>query len=306
MDLKQRSRRTALVTGVYGFVGRHLAARLRESGTTVVGIDLLGTDRVDLLDAPRVAQVVREHRPDRVFHLGGLLRGDPRAVYDANVDGTLHILEAVAIHAPRAHVVVVSSSAVYGTRDEGALDEDRALRPSSHYGASKVAQEAVALRYHTASDMRVMVARPFNVVGPGQPVGLAAGAFASQIAAAERVGGGDLHVGDLSATRDFVDVRDVARALCIIAEAGRGGGVYNVCTGEGTSMEDCVDAFVRKSRVPVRMVRAAGAPKNGHDRQVGCPRRVCADTGWRPEVDLHSSIEDLLEFYRSSSQEGAS
>lgn len=293
---------TLFLTGAAGFVGRHLASLARAEGHEVVGVDrrdVEGAHTVDLRDADRLRSVLERARPTWVVHLAGVLRSpDALAFYGAHVEGTVALLEAVVRLPTRPRVVLASSSAVYG-RATGVLREDQPAAPLTHYAASKLAQEVVAARAGAADGLEVVVARSFNVVGPGQPETLAAGAFARQIALAERTGRREISVGELGATRDFVDVRDVARAYLALAARGRPGGVYNVCSGVGTTLRALLDELLLAARVPVE-VRFDAGRRQAHDVpvQIGDRSRIGSEVQWAPTIPLRQSLIDLLEDWR--------
>lgn len=293
---------TTLITGVSGFLGRHVAERARAAGHVVVELDRVGVaEPIDLLSIDQVRAVLERSRPDVVIHLAGALRSpDFKVLYETNVTGTAVLMEAMLSLQLTPRVVVVSSSAVYGnpTSDE-LLTEDAPLRPLTHYGASKAGQEAVALRAFFASNLPVMVARPFNLVGPGQPPSLAAGAFAEQIARAERSAERVMRVGDLSGSRDFVDVRDVADACLALASRGVAGRTYNLSSQTAVPLQRCVDTLLGLAQVPIDLQRdPARARANDAKAQVGSAARIKHDTGWEPAIAFTTSMRDLLDFWR--------
>lgn len=296
----------ALITGISGFIGAHLANAAREAGFDVVGLDRTGTPApIDLLESAAVVELVHRAKPDVVFHLAGLLHSqDPRALYEVNAGGTAVLLDALKAAKASPRVVVASSSAVYGNPAQTPILETTALRPLTHYGAAKVATEVVALRAYAADRLDVVVARVFNVVGPGQPPTLAAGAFAKQVVAAETGGERILRVGDLSAERDFLDVRDVAAAYLALARTGRSGETYNVSSGTPVPVRRCLDALAALARVPLTLhVEAARFRAVDVRGQVGDNGRIGRDTGWSPRISFDQSMHDLLDSWRMRSFE---
>ncbi|MDP1822372.1 MAG: GDP-mannose 4,6-dehydratase [Archangium sp.] len=299
-----------LITGVEGFVGAHLASLASIRGHQVVGVDRVGALPVDLLDRAALEALVAKQQPTHVLHLGGLLRSPSyQALYEVNVVGTANLLEAVVAAKLRPRIVVASSSAVYGTSaTELALAEDRQPAPLTHYATSKLAQEAVALHFSVAHGLPIVVTRAFNVIGPGQPGSLAAGAFAEQVARAERSDKPRLETGDLTPMRDFVDVRDVAEALLAAADAGRPGETYNVCSGQPRPVSACVEALLARARVKIEVVKTAARSRTQDvQAQIGASGKLTAHTGWRPRITFEQSMNDLLDWWRQKvSQEGSS
>jgi GDP-4-dehydro-6-deoxy-D-mannose reductase len=300
-----------LVTGAAGFIGRHALALLAEMypAAAVFGVDraavvLPGVTSLacDLACEGDVRRVVIESRPDWVFHLAGVVRSDDWSeLLGAHVDITIHLFEALLAAGHRPRVVVISSAAEYGAvpPDQLPIREDRPPCPVTRYGASKAAQTAVALSY-VALGCDLVVARAFNIVGPGMSERLSLGSFAAQIT---RIESGQqaplLSVGNLAARRDYLDVRDVAGALVLLAQYGQAGQIYNVCRGQSVAMSDLVDRLVRLAHVPVSVVLdparqfAVDVPDSYGD----C-RKLTATTGWTPRISLDDSLADILNACR--------
>jgi GDP-4-dehydro-6-deoxy-D-mannose reductase len=294
----------ALITGVAGFVGPHLARELTAAGHEVVGLDL--KTGPDLLDSERWAAVVGQQRPDAIYHLAGWSDvgrswQEPIPTFQVNALGTMSVLEAAAA-ASVARVLVVSSADVYGTvaPEQQPIAETHPLQPRSPYGVSKQSAEALAMRYARACDLGVIVVRPFNHVGPGQSTRFAAPAFAAQIAEAERRGGGEVVHGDLQAKRDLTDVRDVVRAYRLLVEAGEPGEVYNVCSGIAVTMESVLAMLVEKSKVPIQ---TALDPSRLRPIELpvlqGSRHKLTSATGWEPALPLGQTLTDVLEDARA-------
>lgn len=286
-----------LVTGASGFVGPHAAAALRAGGHDVHGF----ARRAAPADWPgewhrgelrEIGATVERVGPEAVVHLAGARSGSLPELLATNVDGT----EAVVAAAARvgARVVVAGSSAEAG-RGAPVAEQD-ALAPVSDYGRSKARQSVLAL------GRGALVARFFNLLGPGLPDSLAAGAFSRQIAAAERGSGPPVvRTGNLAGIRDYVDVRDAAAALALLVAATGVSGLYNVCSGTGTSTRALLDLLIAEARVPLAVEEAgapSAAPAADVDEQVGDPARLRAATGWRAAIPLEQSLRDLLESWR--------
>ena len=290
----------ALVTGLTGFTGRYLDAHVRSLDYEVVGLG--PSAELDIRDADGVAASVRASRADVVFHLAAAPRHvDPADLYAVSVVGTRNLLDAVASLERPPAVLVVSSSAIYGrTRPGRPVSERVQPRPLTHYGVAKLAQEEVALRYARAVGLRVVVARAFNLLGPGLPPDLACGAFARGIAEIERHGG-PLMTGRLDSRRDFIDVRDAVRAYVLLAEQGRSGVAYNVCSGTAVSLRRCVEILSGLTASPIT-VQTDPARLQRHDlvEQVGDGRRLRRRTGWEPTTTIERSLADMLDHERRS------
>lgn len=295
----------ALITGISGFVGKHLRNELIHAGWQVYGFDIRPAgEKVfvgDLSDRAALTRAVADCQPDAVFHLAGIIKSqDPQAYYISNLFGTLNLLDAVLQMKKRPKVVLASSSAVYGlTKSARPITERSPLRPVTEYAVSKVAQETAALRYHYAFGLDVIIARMFNLLGPGQSPDLACSAFARQIALAEISDQNEIVTGNLDAKRDFVDVRDAARAFALLAEKGQAGQTYNVCSGNAVAIQECLSEMMLRSKKQLSArVDPARVQKNDVPVQVGSFQKLHKAAGWNPRIPLNESLEDLLNDWR--------
>jgi GDP-4-dehydro-6-deoxy-D-mannose reductase len=292
--------RRALITGHRGFTGRHLAGHLESLGYSVFGMGR--SDGGDVRDTSAVSEALRNSRPQVVFHLAAAPRSAaPTELYSVGVLGTVTLLEAVVKMDRPPTVVAISSSAVYGrSHNNRRLSERMQPRPLSHHGTSKLAQEIVATRYARSRGLRVVVARPFNLLGPGLPTDLACGGFAAQIAHLEHSGTDRaLSTGNLNPVRDFTDVRDAVRAYALLADHGRSGSIYNVCSGNGVSIESCLRMLLALATKPLATeVEESRLQSDDVPAQVGDFRRLFDQTGWRPTITVQESLADMLDHRR--------
>ena len=293
----------ALVTGSLGFAGTHLAAHLRASGDEVIGVD---RDDEDLTEPDAAGRVMRAHEPEVVYHLAGaadVARSwrDPVGTWEANASATLYLLEAARAHGVR-RVLVVSSADVYGTvsEEELPLDEQSPERPASPYAASKLAAEQLARQAWLGHGLETIRVRAFNHIGPGQSPSFVAPALAGAIARNEVTGETEIPTGNLSARRDFTDVRDVARAYRSLMERGEAGDLYCVCSGEDIAIQDLADRLLALTDSPMELVTDPS-----RHRPVDIPvlrgdnAKLRATTGWAPEHSIDDTLRDLLEESRT-------
>lgn len=289
----------ALVTGGHGFVGRWLTAHLTACGDEVIAPP---AGELDVTDAAAVRAAVAAAQPEAVYHLAGFAHvGEswqrPEDAFVVNALGTLHVLEGARLAGTDPRVLVVSSAEVYGsvTPDELPITESSPLRPVSPYAASKAAAELLAAQAHLGRGQPVLVARPFNHVGPGQLPTFVVPAFARRISRALAAGNSTLAVGNLSARRDLTDVRDVVRAYRLLIERGPAGGTFNVCTGVDVAIEALVQRMLDLAGADLRLVvdpalvRPADVPVLRGDASV-----LRAATGWEPEIALEQSLQEVL------------
>ncbi len=289
----------ALITGGRGFVGRHLQAHLESCHDEVVAIDL----EHDVADVTEMTSVVGDVRPEAIYHLAAISHvgeswNDPSKVLTVNVLGTAAVLAAARQLGTDCRVLVVSSAEVYGavTPAELPLHEGSPTRPASPYAASKLAAEAVALQAARGFAQPVIVARPFNHIGPGQAPTFFVPAMATRLADASRDGRRSVPVGNLEARRDFTDVRDVVRAYRLLIERGVSGAIYNIASGVDHSMRevaerlrDRVDSSISFDTDPA-LLRPADVPVLRGDAT-----KLKAATEWSPLISLDQTLKDILQ-----------
>jgi GDP-4-dehydro-6-deoxy-D-mannose reductase len=295
----------ALVTGASGFVAGWLMRHLQSCGDDIIAVD----ESIDIADGPALTAKLVESAPDVVYHLAafshvGQSWQQPGETFRVNAVGTLELLQAAIACERPPRVLLVGSAEVYGTvsPEELPLTEDSPLRPVSPYAASKVAAEYLGVQAFLGHGLPVIRIRAFNHIGPGQNANFAVPAFARRIVEAQARGQHALAVGNVSARRDFTDVRDVVRAYRMLAEQGRAGEAYLVCSGQDVSIEDIARRLLRLAGADLELVvdpelfRPVEVPV-----LVGDPSRIAAATGWKPEYDLDQTLADVLEEARENS-----
>ncbi len=252
-------------------------------------------------------------KPDVVFHLAAQTfvpdaLASPQETYEANVLGTARLLEAMRAYskagASRPRLVFVSSGEAYGAQPSASfpLDERTPFHPSNPYAASKAAAEMLVLGEAHAFGVDVVVARPFNHIGPGQSDRFVIANFARQLAQIASGGEPIMRVGNLDARRDFLDVRDVVRAYVVLARRGVSGEVYNICSGIARSIRDALAALIRVAHVAVE-VRDDPARMRPSDVPlfVGSYEKLRSATGWAPQISFEHSIRDIFAAARKTS-----
>lgn len=262
--------------------------------------------RADLEIPSAVARVIRAVRPSVVIHAAGRTPPGTAAEFDsANVRGTLHLLDALRRDRLPVRVVLVGSAAELGPvpREDLPVAEDYPCRPTDAYGWSKLLGTVAGL-LGAGSLMEVMVARVFNPIGPGMPLDSAFGGFARRLLDPSP---GPMLVGDLDARRDFIDVRDVARALLCLAIQGRSGEVYHVGTGESRRVGDGLARLLKRSgrAIETRVDPARlGSPICPGDSRAEI-HKIVSQTRWRPTISWEQSLDDLWDSAAKASRRGA-
>lgn len=305
----------ALITGITGFAGSHLADHLLSEGWEVSGIDRRGAagaavEECDILDPGEVGRAVEKARPDVVFHLAAVAfvpsaENAPQSAFSVNVAGTLNIFDECRKHAPDTRVVLASSAEIYGkvSPKEIPLTEAREPRPANIYALTKLCAEDIAAYYNMRSSLSSIVIRPFNHIGPRQNPDFVTSSFARQIA---RIEAGlqppVISVGNLEAARDFTDVRDTVRGYALAAENCEPGKPYNICSGRAYVISDILDRLLKMSRASIEIrVDPARLRKSEIPVMQGDYTRFARATGWKPEHDIDSTLASILDYWRSES-----
>ena len=317
----------ALITGISGFVGSHLAEYLlahtdwQVAGTVYGRLDNITHLRERLALYPAelsrlevVRFIVEETRPDYIFHLAAqpipsLSHHDPWFTLENNIRAQLNVLEVVAQTGLACRVLVVGSSEEYGaiSPDDLPIDEDTPLRPTSPYAVSKVAQDLLGLQYWLSQRVEAIRVRPFNHIGPRQRHGFVAPDFASQIAEIEAgLRPPVMAVGTLDVARDFSDVRDIVRGYYLALTRGQPGEVYNLGAGRAHTVRDLLDTLVTASSSAIEVVQ-----DTERTRPVDVPcivancTRMHRDTGWQAQISFQQSVQDVLDYWREQVRLGA-
>lgn len=304
-----------LVTGADGFVGRWLVRAALDEGWDVVAaigpggmapagwlpaalLPRVTTLEVDLT-APAALGRLAAVGPVAVVHLaavssGAAARRDPAAAMRTNADATAALVAALAAAGTLGRFLFVSTGEVYGGGHAEAIPETAPLHPISPYAESKRLAEASVLA-HGAGGAWPIVARAFPHTGPGQSTDFVLPAFAARLAEARRTGAARFPVGNLDVTRDFLDVRDVVRAYLLLLAHGERGGIYNVASGTGRRLADCIRRLAElvgaqaTPETDPALVRPADIPV-----LIGDPARLRAATGWTPQVPFDQTLQDLV------------
>lgn len=297
--------RTCLITGARGFCGRHLVSRLAEEG----GFRVIGTGRcgevpsdtgldeyipADVRDEGQMGKVVRDSRPDMVFHLAGIRHGTAEEMDRVNLIGSLTVLDTLKRYAPRARVLLVGTAAEYGAVEVNNLPvtEGHRCQPCGSYGTSKHAMALAGLDYGRGFGLSVVLARPFNIIGAGISRDLMLGAVLCRAKMA-LAGAGDpvVHVGNVQTERDFVAVEDVVDAYVRMLTGNFGGEIFNLCSGRPHSVRSLIALALAQSP---RAIRAEVDPRLVRSSEVeiiyGSWAKAHRTFGFRPATSVESSV----------------
>jgi GDP-4-dehydro-6-deoxy-D-mannose reductase len=258
----------------------------------------------DLMDADQTAEAIAEVQPSVVVHLAagrvGIEIDSVQSVASDDLAMTANLLEALGRAHGIQHVLFASSAAVYDPSAAMPVAETAAIEPQSPYGVSKAAAEAL-IREFARGSRAVTVLRFANVVGTGERRPSVVSSVSRQIAELEAgKRAGSVKHGRLDEARDLVDVRDVARAICLCCESDPAGArTYNVGTGNAVAISDVVYGLVGMAKIPVRLELDPALVRGGPATRIALdPSALRAALGWRAEVPLQRSLADTLNYWR--------
>lgn len=312
----------ALITGITGFAGSHLAEYLlsRED------VEVYGTYRLrsrmdhnkhltnqiklvecELKDPHSVNEMIKEIRPNLIFHLAAqsfvpTSWNSPTDTLTNNIVSQVNIFEAVRKYDLDCKIQIACSSEEYGMvlPEETPIKETNPLRPLSPYAVSKVAQDYLGYQYHQSYGLKVVRTRTFNHTGPRRGESFVTSNFAKQIAQIEMgIKPPKLYVGNLQAKRDFTDVRDVVKAYWLALEKGEPGEVYNIGCGKAYTIEEMLHTLLSFSNVKIDIeVDSDRLRPSDVEILLGDSTRFHTQTGWVPEISFEKTMKDLLNYWR--------
>jgi GDP-D-mannose dehydratase len=297
--------RRLLLTGRTGFVGQVLRGLVeREPAYNLQ--ERAPSGRMELRERESLLRGIEEIRPHYVIHLAAQsfvprALENPRETLEINLMGTLNLLEALRQAKFSGRLLYVGSGDEYGLIEAAKLPvrEDHPLRPRNPYAVSKAAAEMLCYQWAQTEKLDIVMARPFNHIGPGQDERFAISAFAKQLAEI-RLGRrpAKIEVGNLEVSRDFSDVEDVARAYLLLLGKGKSGDVYNVCSGNEHGLKELLTRLIELADIDVDVVLDPARQRPAEQsRMVGDHRRLTEHTGWEPEVSIDRSLEGILAYW---------
>lgn len=307
----------ALIIGAAGFVGGYLADHLRnECGWSVCvtkmpqetcEIEGAKVYDLDILEKNSIKELFEKTEPDYIFHLAAqssvaLSWKRPELTVDVNVKGCVNVLEAARELTKKPRILLVGSSEEYGPSllEENPVTENQPLRPGNIYAATKACQGMLGAIYAKAYQMDVMMVRAFNHIGPKQAPLFVVSDFCKQVAEIEKgIKEPVMYVGNLSAKRDFTDVRDIVRAYSALVQKGTAGETYNVGSGCAVAIQDLLNEILKlstkeiKVEVDLNKLRPVDVPIVEAD-----VTKLVDETGWERKYQLESTLKDILEYWR--------
>lgn len=315
---KQPTDRRALIVGAAGFVGKYLADELNATGGWSVCVTKMPQEALsiasvtaydlNILDREAVDTLLAELRPQVIFHLAAqssvaVSWKNPGLTVDVNIKGTLNLLDAVRDCGFSPRVLLIGSSEEYGAvaPEEIPVKETTLPRPGNIYAVTKNTQNQFGRLYAQAYGLDILSTRSFNHIGPNQTPLFVVADFCRQVVEIEK-GRHEpvLQVGNLSAKRDFTDVRDVVRAYRLLALTGEKGETYNVGQGKAVEINDILQMILALSKETIRVeidpakLRPVDVPIIEADIS-----KLQEATGWNPQISLGQTLEETLTYWRN-------
>lgn len=307
----------ALIIGGAGFVGNYLISHLKNDLKWDVFVTKMSHEKssnadvksfdLDILDKDQIKDVLEKVKPDYIFHLAAqssvaLSWKNPALTIDVNVKGSVNVLDMVRELNYKPRILLIGSGEEYGhiKPEESPIVEDNVVRPGNIYAATKACQNMIGKIYADGYDMDVMMVRAFNHIGPNQAPMFVVSDFCKQVADIER-GNREpiIYTGNLSAKRDFTDVRDVVRAYALLIQKGQKGETYNIGSGKAITIQVILDTILSLSTADITIqvdpekLRPVDIPIIEADTS-----KVRECTGWKPEILLECTLVETLNYWR--------
>lgn len=307
----------ALIIGGAGFVGSYLINHLHHDCKWTVAVTKLKNEviegdyitpyNLDILDKEAIHQVLQEVRPDYIFHLAAqssvaLSWKNPALTIDVNIKGSINVLDAIRELDYKPRILLIGSGEEYGhiLPEETPIAESNHTRPGNIYAATKACQNMLGKIYSDAYQMDIIMVRAFNHIGPKQSPIFVVADFCKQVAEIEKgLREPVIKVGNLSAKRDFTDVRDVVRAYSLLIQKGAAGETYNVGNGEAIKIEELLQKILLFSNTDIRIETDMGKLRPVDVPIIEADISKLQDcTGWEREIPLEQTLIETLSYWR--------
>ena len=311
----------ALVTGISGFAGSHLAEFLLNKGYKVYGtfydkstfsnlngfIDRITLYQCDIRNYNNLKEIIEKVKPDVIYHLAAISfvpnsLKDPKLTFDTNLYGTLNLYQAVIEQKVNPKILFVGSADEYGivNKNDIPIKENCPLQPVNLYSISKASADFLSYFYFKNYNLNIIRVRPFNHIGPRQSPEFVCSSFAKQIAGIEKgLIEPIIKVGNLEAKRDFTDVRDMVRAYWLAMQKGESGDVYNICSGKTVSIKEILDKLLSMSK---KNIKVKQDPKRLRSSDIpillGDSTKFRKQTSWEQGIPFEKTLRCILDYWR--------
>jgi len=301
-----------LITGVNGFVGKYLSKLITEkyNRASVFGFDICGKsvkDKVFIVDIGKedeVLPILDKLKPSYIFHLAGTIYSNNwDELFQNNVNKTKCLIDMIMKSKILSRIIIPGSAAEYGSIPTKYLPviETQVPNPVTLYGLSKVFQTNIA-KYYAAKGMDIVIGRLFNFIGKGASERLAIGAFAQQLMKINKFKSkrNIIRVGNIDSKRDFLDIEDICSGLIAIAQKGKRGEIYNICSGSSISMKNILKMMIDRNHQKIKvLVDHNRIKKNDIKNIYGSNQKIQSETGWYSQVSITKSIDKLFDLSKN-------
>ena len=300
-----------LITGINGFCARHITARLKAEGKFNVtgigirpslqtGVQVNDYIAVDICDFRKLNDVICKIKPEIVFHLAGLTIGCPVDIYRVQLMGSINLLESLREFSPCARILMVGSAAEYGyvKPEHMPIEETHVCNPHGPYGVSKYFSTLASMDYARSYCMKIVIARPFNIIGAGVSASLVVGAILLRI---KKILTNDsepiITIGNLYTERDFIAVEDVVDAYIKLVFSGHWGEIFNLCSGKPHTIRSIIEKLLSfsdkeiKVRVDPKLVRS-----NDVKSVYGSWEKANRAIDFKPKIDINIALEHAWNY----------
>jgi len=307
----------AFITGINGFVGKHLVELLLSSEHEVIGIDrtIVKSETnvrqyaVNINDETKLCDLIGSYKPQQIYHLAAPSfipdsYESPMETFRCIIDGTLNLMEAVRKKSPKSKLLLIGSSDEYGQYKGEVFQEDMLPAPCTPYASAKTASSVIGAQYAQFYGLDIVRTRSFNHIGPGQSPRFVCARIAKQLAELEKFGGAQITLGNINVSRDFLDVRDVVRAYyALMNVSGNSGELYNVCSGQIVSVEDILNIFLDMTDLRCRpgfeIINENQIRLYDNKTVCGSNAKLKEHTGWSKEISFDRTVADTLHYWRA-------
>lgn len=312
----------ALIIGAAGFVGNYLMQHIHDSydwdiAATKLPQEALTCDYahiydLNILEKDAVASLLEETQPDFIFYLAAqssvyVSWKKPDLTVDINIKGSLYLFDAIRDSGLNPKVLLIGSGEEYGhiLPSQTPVTEQTLLTPGNIYAATKACQNMFGSIYARAYGLDIIMVRAFNHIGPNQSPTFVVSDFCRQVALIEKgLQSPIIHVGNLSAQRDFTDVRDVVRAYCLLVQFGQRGETYNIGSGHAVRIQSILESILKLSEENIKVeidekkLRPVDVPIIEADIS-----KLTSCIAWEPSIPLEQTLKETLDYWRFAIKE---